>query len=176
MTPPTGSGWLVAALTQAVLAAPGWRAAPAAREPTRTIPIVSMALADPMGGRLVASRARPGGNATGTTVIAPELGGRRPQLLNAFARMPRQRPHALLTILDPVRASYRRLIAEFALKNRLPATLAVPEFTHDGGLSRDDPNLPELFKRELVVNLRTARALGLAIPPSVLIQADEVIQ
>lgn len=64
-----------------VIVAPGLQAALAAKEATRTIPIVSVALSDPVGSGLVASLARPGGNVTGTTMIAPELSGKRLQLL-----------------------------------------------------------------------------------------------
>jgi putative ABC transport system substrate-binding protein len=115
--------------------------------------------------------------------------------------MTRRRPGALLTVLDTIIAPYRQLIAEFAVNNRVPSILAMRDYAEWGGLLSYGPSLPELFRRaasyvdrllkgtrpsdlpierpikfELVVNLKTTRALGLTIPHSLLIRADQVIQ
>jgi putative ABC transport system substrate-binding protein len=235
-----------------LIVAPGLPAAQAARSATSVIPVVATAVADPIGGGLATSLARPGGNVTGLTMLSSELASKRlellkeavgrvrqiavlwnrhnpaarlewettesagralavttqsfpvgnaEELLTAFAAIAKARPSALLTILDPLTASYRQIVAEFALKHQLPALLALREFAEDGGLMSYGPSLPDLFRRaaiyvdkvlrgvrpadlpfeqpatfELVVNLKTARALGLTIPQSVLLRADEIIQ
>jgi putative tryptophan/tyrosine transport system substrate-binding protein len=122
-------------------------------------------------------------------------------LLNAFSEMTRRRPGALLIVLDTIIAPYRQLIAEFALNNRVPSILAMRDYAEWGGLLSYGPSLPELFRRaasyvdrllkgarpsnlpierptkfELVANLKTAKTLGLTIPHSLLLRADEVIQ
>jgi putative tryptophan/tyrosine transport system substrate-binding protein len=216
------------------------------------VPIVMVAVVDPVATGLVADLARPGGNVTGLTLSHPETGGKRLELLkevsprasriavlsnrdnpatlaewreiqaaarylgvalqpfdvkhaqdllNAFSDMTRRRPGALLTVLDTIIAPYRRLIAEFAGNNRVPSILAMRDYAEWGGLLSYGPSLPELYRRaasyvdrllkgtrpsdlpierptkfELVVNLKTARAVGLTIPHSLLIRADQVIQ
>ena len=122
-------------------------------------------------------------------------------LLNAFSEMTRRRPGALLVILDTIVAPYRQLIAEFALNNRVPSNLALRDYAEAGGLLSYGPSFPELYRRaagyvdrilngtrpsdlpierptkfELVVSLKTAKAFGLTIPPSVLLRADHVIE
>jgi putative ABC transport system substrate-binding protein len=223
----------------------------AARQATKTTPIVVGASADPVGLGLVASLARPGGNITGTSLMAPELGSKRLELLKetvpkisrvavlwhprgagrlewqqteaaarrlgvtlqsyevrnaddvarALEAMTKKRPDAVIMFFDPLTSGYRVIISDFALKHRLPTIFGAREFAAAGGLMSYGPNIPELFRRaavyvdkilkgakprdlpieqptkfELIVNLKTAKALGLTIPPSVLIRADEVVQ
>ena len=108
---------------------------------------------------------------------------------------------ALLVVDDAVMTAHRTQIAELALKNRLPTMYGLSEMVEAGGLISYGPHYGDLYRRaaahvhkilkgakpadlpveqptkfELVVNLKTAKALGLTIPPSILARADEVIQ
>ena len=235
-----------------VIAAGGTLAPLAAKQATSTIPIVMTAAGDPLGSGLVASLARPGGNVTGMSLMAPDLGGKRLELLkevlprlarvavlwnaaNPYSalvfketqaagrtlgiavqslevRVPddfdgaleaarRQRPDALITVEDPLTVSQRKRIADFAAGQQLPSLHGVREFATAGGLMSYGASLADLFRRaagyvdkilrgakpadlpvqqpskfELVINLKTAKALGLSVPNTLLVAADEVIE
>jgi len=123
------------------------------------------------------------------------------ELEGAFAAMTRERVSALLVQVDVIFALHARRIADLAAKRRVPAMYGSREHVEAGGLMSYAPNVPDLFRRaatyvdkilkgakpadlpveqptkfELVINLKTAKALGLKIPQSILIRADEVIQ
>ena len=224
----------------------------AAKRATSTIPIVMTAAGDPLGSGLVASLARPGGNVTGISLMAPDLGGKRLELLKellprlarvavlwnaanpyaaivfketqaagrtlgievqslevrgpddfdgAFDTARKQRPDALITVEDPLTFSHQKRIADFATGQQLPSLYGFREFVVAGGLMSYGANVADLFRRaasyvdkilkgakpadlpvqqpttfELVINVKTARALGLEIPPTLLARADEVIE
>ena len=120
---------------------------------------------------------------------------------SAFSTMTRGRAGALLVLNDPMLFAQRGRIVELAAKSRLPAAYEWREFVEAGGLMSYGTNIADMYRRlatyvdkilrgakpadlpveqptkfELVVNLRTAKALGLTIPQSVLIRADQIIQ
>jgi putative ABC transport system substrate-binding protein len=127
---------------------------------------------------------------------------RRPnELGRAFSAIARGRAGALVTLADPVFSTARAQLVELAAKSRLPAMFFERVFVDAGGLMSYGPSFSDLFRRaatyvdkilkgakpadlpveqptkfELVINLKTAKALGLTIPPSVLARADEVIE
>jgi putative tryptophan/tyrosine transport system substrate-binding protein len=227
----------------------------AAKQATKTLPIVFASSGDPVTSGLVASLARPGGNATGLSILAPELVGKclellkqavpgvsrvavvfapgayperaerdmlkeaevaaralgvRPQFVEArgpadfdkaFSAMTRERAGALTVLPSAMLYFERRLLVDLAAKNRLPAMYPWREGVDAGGLMSYGASIPDLLRRaatfvdkilkgakpsdlpveqptkfELVINLKTAKALGLTIPPSVLTRSDHVIQ
>jgi ABC-type uncharacterized transport system substrate-binding protein len=235
-----------------VIIAAGTLAPLVAKQVTTKIPIVMTAAGDPVGSGLVLSLARPGGNVTGMSLMAPDLGGKRLGLLKevlprlsrvgvlwnaanpypalvfketeaagqvlgiqvqslevrspddfdgAFEAARRGQPDALITVEDPLTVTHRKLIAEFATGRRLPTLHGLREFVTSGGLMSYGANLADLTRRaagyvdkilrgakpadlpveqptkfELVINLKTARALGLDVPDKMLVAADEVIE
>jgi putative tryptophan/tyrosine transport system substrate-binding protein len=120
---------------------------------------------------------------------------------NAFADIPKVRPNALLVILSPLVTLYSKRIVELALKQKLPGIYPTRQFVEEGGLMAYGPLIGDLYRRaatyvdkilkgtkpadlpveqptkfELVINLKTAKALNLTIPQSVLYRADKVIK
>ena len=203
-----------------IIVSAGTQGVTAAKNATETIPIVMIAVRDPVGTGLIASLARPGGNVTGVSgyaqlairevnVAAQSLGVQL-QLLEArgpnefdgaFAAMAKERVGALLVLSDAMLNSHRTRLADLAARSRLPAAYGVRESVEAGGLMSYGPSFLDLYRRsaayvdkilkgakpadlpveqptkfELVINLKTAKALGLTIPQSLLQRADEVIQ
>ena len=120
---------------------------------------------------------------------------------DAFAQIVRNRPHALFVSRQPASYANRQLIADFALDQELPSTYHAREFVAAGGLMSYGVSLTEVYRRaaeqvarilagakpadlavqrptkfEMALNLKTAKSLGLRIPPLVLAQADEVFE
>jgi putative ABC transport system substrate-binding protein len=242
---------LVRLRVDVIVAATATDAQPA-KNATSTIPIVVASSGDPVGSGLVESLARPGGNVTGLSQIAPETAGKRLELLKeivprlsrvavlwnpegqvsslgwkeiqlparqlavqlhslearsandfdkAFEEATRAGAGALVVMPNPVFAGNLTRIADLAVKGRLPSIFHLGEFADAGGLMAYGPDRSDMFRRaavyvdkilkgarpgdlpieqptkfELVINLRTAKALGLAIPQSLLLRADHVIQ
>ena len=120
---------------------------------------------------------------------------------NAFADIPKVRPNALLVILSPLVTLYSKRIVELALKQKLPGIYPTRQFVEEGGLMAYGPLIGDLYRRaatyvdkilkgakpadlpveqpmkfELVINLKTAKQIGLTIPQSMLYRADKVIK
>jgi putative ABC transport system substrate-binding protein len=224
----------------------------AAKEATTKIPIVMTQDIDPVGNGFAASLARPGGNITGLSNYAPELSGKRLELLteitpkvsrlgvigglaltpnaqtlkeveiaarslgvqlhyfdvrqltdveNAFTGASTIHADAVLVLPSSVLISYPKQVSQLALRSRLPAIYYAAEFVEEGGLLSYAPNFSDLSRRaatyvdkilkgaspaelpieqptkfELVINLKTANQMGLAIPKNVLTRADRVIK
>jgi putative tryptophan/tyrosine transport system substrate-binding protein len=134
-------------------------------------------------------------------MLTPQTVSDPDQFNDAFAKIVAGRAQALVVVIDPLTVRYRERIVELAMENRLPAMYGFREFVDAGGLISYGANLPHLCQRaasyvdkiikgakpsnlpieqpttfELVINLKTAKALGLAIPPQLLARADEVIE
>jgi putative ABC transport system substrate-binding protein len=228
-------------------------AARAAKEATVTIPIVMMQVGDAVGSGFVASLARPGGNITGLSGLAPELNGKRLELLKeivprlsrvavfgtstspnnapslkevdlaagafkvqlqyldvlspkdietAFGAASKGRAEAvLMMVAGAVVTSHQTQILELAVKSRLPVIYTGRAIVEAGGLMSYGVSLLDLDRRaatyvdkilkgakpadlpveqptkfELVINLKTAKQIGVTIPPNVLVRADKVIK
>ncbi|MDT5354149.1 MAG: hypothetical protein QOJ56_2681 [Mycobacterium sp.] len=119
----------------------------------------------------------------------------------AFATMAQQRPDALLVVQDALTLQHRKEIIDFTIQKRLPGMCVAKEWVEAGGLMSYGDSLPDMYHRaayfvdkilkgakpadlpveqvtkfELVLNLRTAKAIGLTIPDAFLARADEVIE
>jgi putative ABC transport system substrate-binding protein len=224
----------------------------AAKQATGTIPIVMGGVIDPVATGFVASLARPGGNITGLSLMAPELVGKQLEILkemvpkvsrvavlgnpanagtapqlrhaqdaaralklqlqlleargpdeidSAFAVMIKEGAGAVVVLVDSMLVDQRTRIADLAARRRLPSVYGLIDFVEAGGLMFYGANDADRFRRaaylvdrilkgakpadlpveqptkfELVINLKTAKALGLTIPQSLLLRANEVIQ
>jgi putative ABC transport system substrate-binding protein len=177
----------------AIIIVAGNQAASAARNASRTIPIVMAVANDPVASGLVTSLARPGGNITGTTLLSSTLAGKRLELVKQL--LPKVSRVAVLLNKDaPAHAA-------LAAKTRLPTVYGQRNSVDVGGLMSYGPSITDAYRNaasfvdrilkggkpgdlpieqptkfELVINLKTAKALGLTIPQSLLVRADEVIQ
>jgi putative tryptophan/tyrosine transport system substrate-binding protein len=224
-----------------------------AKEATSTIPIVMTQDADPVSSGFIASLARPGGNITGLSTLAPEISGKWLELLNeivprlsrvaefgnaknpesaqslketelaarvlalqlqyqdvrdpkdietAFQAASKGGANAVLVLsATPALLSQRTQLVELAVKNRLPTVCHRREFVEAGGLMTYGVSNTDLARRaavyvdkilkgaqpadlpveqpmkfELVINLKTAKQIGVTIPPNVLVRADRVIR
>src|SRR5438094_207424 len=170
----------------------------AAKEATKTLPIVMVTTQDPVATGIIDSLAHPGGNITGVTTLTRDLNGKRLELLRELLR---GQAEAVLVLNSSVFTSHRTQIAELAAKSRLPVTYYRREFVEDGGLMSYGESFTDLSRRaatyvdkilkgakpadlpveqptkfELVINLKTAKQIGLTIPPDVLLRADKVIK
>jgi putative tryptophan/tyrosine transport system substrate-binding protein len=224
----------------------------AAMNATKTIPIVMVTSADPIGAKFIASLARSGNNVTGLSSMAPETGIKQLELLkeavphaqrvaiiwnplnpgnviylekvwNAASALgielkpvevkypqdlqpglqsvARLDPHALHVLVDQVTIGHRAEVVKFATGIKCPAIYALREFAVDGGLMSFGVDFPDLWYRSasyvdkilkgakpddlpvqqpikfrFVVNLIAAKGIGLTLPPSILLRADEVIE
>jgi putative tryptophan/tyrosine transport system substrate-binding protein len=246
---------LVAELVQLkvdVLFCPNLPAIDAAKQATRTIPIVMVSNADPIELGIVESFARPGGNITGLTLQSLELSGKRLELLKEifpkltrvalvwnlgdksmnlitkqiqaaapplgvtlqpfgvrepndfggiFAKISQNPPDALFSIADRLISSQRKQIVEFGVKSKIPIMFDSAPAVEAGALMAYGPSRTEVSRRaanyvdkilkgakpadlpveqptklEFIINLKTAKQIGLMIPPNVLARADKVIK
>jgi len=230
-------------------ATPASRAAHAA---TRTIPIVIVAVGEPVKAGLAASLARPGGNVTGLSLLTPELSGKRLELLreavpkiarvgvlknpdnpvsaifleetqaaarnlgielrssdaqnleqieHAFNQAAARGDDGVIVFDDPVLWSHRAKFVELAAARKLPTMYGYRDFVDGGGLMSYGPDRPDQYRRtaifvdkiikgakpadlpierptkfELIFNRKAARALGLEVPTSLLLRADEIVE
>jgi putative ABC transport system substrate-binding protein len=224
----------------------------AARDATAAIPIVFEMLGDPVSAGIVKSLAKPGANLTGIAGLAPELSGKRIELLKqaisnlgsvatlgnpenpnfsavvresanaasglqlrhtvvtvrrpaelqeAFKAVGRARAEAVSVVPDPMLLANQRTVMQLAAGARLPAIYGISGVVENGGLMGYSPSQKEMWRRaayfvdkilkgarpgdlpveqptkfELVINLRTAKNIGVTIPPNLLARADRVIR
>ena len=236
-----------------MLVASGGEASVRAAKQANKIPIIMTVGADRIGsGGIIASLARPGGNVTGMSALASEMGGKRLELLKdiiprapriavlwnpdnkskvaewndmetaakttglsliavevrtpeaiegAFGSILRERPDAMVTLTEALTLTNHERIGQFALSNRVPMFAELREFVVAGGLASYGVSRPDLWRRsasyvhkimrgaipadlpvenpvkfEMVISLKTAKALGIDVPPTLLATADEVIE
>lgn len=235
-----------------VIVTVGGAATQAARRATTTVPIVMSVVIDPLGAGLAPNLAHPGGNITGTSMMAPDLVAKQVELLkevmpkvsrvgllwnpdnpggapqlkqaeavalalgarlhpleaqdpqginNAFAAMVKEQVGALVILVDAIFTNQVRQIAPLAVKEHLPSIYGQREYAGAGGLIAYSSNPLDLERRaatfvdkilkgakpgdlpveqptkfDLILNLQTAKTLGLAFPPALLVRADEVIE
>ena len=236
-----------------VLVAVPFQAILAAKQTTKTIPIVMVTTQDPVATGIVDSLARPGGNITGLARLTRELGGKRLELLkeavpavsrigiiwaaddegstiafkqyeaaarplklalqsievrgvkadmdNAFRAAAQAQLNALIAIRSGLVNAQQKALVNFAIEQRLPSIFDGNDFVEAGGLMSYNTDDVESFKRaavymdkilkganpadlpveqpskfELVINLKTAKQIGLTIPQSLLYRADKVIR
>jgi putative tryptophan/tyrosine transport system substrate-binding protein len=236
----------------ALVAVGGSNSAMAAKRASSTLPIVFVIGGDPVRLGLAASLSRPGGNATGMTIISADLAPKRLGLLRelvpnattfsvltnpntpegrgqasdmltaalalglklrlleagdekaieaAFAALSQDRPDALLVASDPIFDVHRDKLVALVAAAAIPAIYQFRDFTAAGGLMSYDPDIVDAYhqigiyvgkilkgalpadlpiqqptKFQLVINLKTAKTLGLTVPPTMLARADEVIE
>jgi len=234
-----------------ITSSPGVRAA---KQATKTIPVVILTQADPVAAGLIDSLARPGGNLMGVSSLSRDLSGKRLELLKevvpklsrvgvlwdtadptsasigfkeyeaaalalkiqlqsveirgpnpnldgAFQAAVKGRVSALITIRNPLTNRYQKQIVDLAIKNRLPSMYERSDYVEAGGLLSYSSNDADSYRRlayyvdrilkgakpadlpveqptdfDLVINLKTAKQIGLTIPPNVLARADRVIR
>jgi len=235
-----------------LIVAAGTVASVAAKNATKSIPVVMMFSSEPVASGLVNSLARPGGNVTGLSTMQTELDAKRLEMLKeilpktahvavlwtmvhpshqyelksitdaarslrmavtafdvtnpsdldrAFGAVTKARPDALFVLWDYRTLTFRKDIAAFAATNQLPTSVPSIEFVEAGGLMSYGPNQYDIFRRtaaivdkvlkgakpaeipveqptkfELIVNMKTAKALGINMPQSILLRADRVIE
>jgi putative ABC transport system substrate-binding protein len=225
----------------------------AAKDATKTIPIVMISTVDPVAGGIVDSLAQPGGNITGLALLTRDLSAKRLELLTevlqktsrlavlwdadgpgpkiafeeykatapsmklqlqslevrgptpdfdaTFKAVAKRHAQALLVIRNPLLARYSKQIATLAIKNRLPSMCEEEQYVEAGcvmsyaasdsdrwrraatyvdkilkGVKPADLPVEQPMKFEFVINLKTAKQIGLTIPPNVLARADKVIK
>jgi putative ABC transport system substrate-binding protein len=242
---------LIAADVDVIVTA-GTPAVLAVKKATSTVPVVMAAVGDPVGSGIVPNLARPGGNITGLSGLAPDLEGKRLELLRelvphlghvafflnpandfhtasmrqalaaakalnielqpcevsksedldgAFASIVKEKSDGLLILADRVFLHNRQRMMDFATEHRLPSVNAYREMVEAGGLTSYGPSYEEMHRRAadyvdrilkgarpgdlpieqptkftLIVNLKAAKALGLALSPTLVARADEVIE
>jgi putative tryptophan/tyrosine transport system substrate-binding protein len=233
-----------------VIVTSGASATRALKEATNTIPIVMTNDPDPVGDGIVPSLARPGGNITGLSTLAPELNGKRLEILRevvpnlsrlavlrdstgravgqvrelelaakgfgvelqyldvdsknietTFRALSKWRADGVLVLSSGIISAQRAQIAGLAVKNRLPVIYHESRYVEAGGLMFYGVSLLDLDRRaatyvdkilkgtkpadlpveqptkfEFIINLKTAKQIGLTIPPNVLVRADKVIR
>jgi len=233
-----------------LVAGGGIAGARAATVATKTVPIVTPVMSDPVGSGLIVNLGHPGGNITGLSMLNTETTTKRLQLLRevfpniarlavlhdprgeqaqlavtetsaqrmglqlqifsalrpdefetAFSMAKKARAEALLVLASGFFNAQRRRLVNLTVKYRVPAVYEHREFVDTGGLMSYGPNIADMYRRaavlvdkilkgakpgdlpveqptkfELVINLKTARAIGLTIPPSLLQRADQVIE
>jgi putative ABC transport system substrate-binding protein len=235
-----------------VIVTAGTPATLAVKKATTSVPVVMIAVGDPVGTGIIPSLGQPGGNITGLTSISTEMDAKRLDLLkevspnvahvavlwnsasplqvlaekqtqaaaatlhmkvlslgvqdkdqieSALDRIVKERPDALLVLADRLFLHHRARIMDFALRHRLPGVHAYRELVEAGGLMSLGPSYADMHRRaayfvdrifkgakpaylpverpaqfELVINMKSARTLGLTIKQSVLLRATEVIQ